>query len=83
MVYAVLAALVVASSGFVPAGVLPGWLQGFTTGQPITPIVDAARSVLTGGAVHASGAAWASLVWCAALLLVLGALVLRRRRGVT
>ena len=53
MVYAVLAALVVASSGFVPAGVLPGWLQGFTTEQPITPIVDAARSVLSGGAVHA------------------------------
>ena len=82
MVYGVLVALVVASSGFLPASVLPGWLQGFTTAQPITPMVDTARSVLAGGAVHVSGAAWASLAWCAALLLVLGALVLRRRRRV-
>jgi oleandomycin transport system permease protein len=82
VVYGVLLALVVASSGFVPPSVLPGWLQGFTSGQPVTQMIDAARSILGGGAVHVSGAAWASLAWCAALLLVLGALVMRRRRGV-
>ncbi len=82
MVYGVLVALVLATCGFVPLGVLPGWMQGFTTYQPVTQLVDAVRSLLSGGTEHVSGAAWTSVAWCAALLLLLGALVLRRTRGV-
>jgi ABC-type multidrug transport system permease subunit len=81
VVYALLVAVVIATCGFVPLGVLPGWIQGFTTYQPITQLVDAARSLLAGGTVRVSGAAWTSLAWGAALLLLLGALVLRRTRG--
>jgi ABC-type multidrug transport system permease subunit len=81
VVYGVLVALVVATCGFVPLGVLPDWIRGFSTYQPVTQLVDAVRSVLAGGSVQVSGAAWTSLAWCAALLLLLGALVLRRTRG--
>jgi len=82
VVYGVLVALVLATCGFLPSGVLPGWIQGFTAYQPVTQLVDAVRSLIAGGTVHVSGAAWTSLAWCAALLLLLGGLALRRTRRV-
>jgi ABC-2 type transport system permease protein len=35
------------SSAYVPATSMPGWLQPFSKYQPITPMVDAVRSLLT------------------------------------
>ena len=82
MVCGILIALVVASSGFVPVGVLPGWLHGVFTDQPVTQFVDAVRSLAMNGTVHASGAAWTALSWGAGLVLVVGALAVRRDRRV-
>jgi ABC-2 type transport system permease protein/oleandomycin transport system permease protein len=83
MVFGILAALLVASSSFIPVSVLPGWLQPFTTDQPLTQIVDAARSLVTGGGAPASSALWVSLAWCVGLPLVLAILTLRKSRRIT
>jgi ABC-2 type transport system permease protein len=36
------------SSGFVPIETLPGWLQGFASHQPVTPLMESVRALLTG-----------------------------------
>jgi ABC-2 type transport system permease protein len=36
------------SSGFVPVETLPVWLQGIAQHQPLTPMIDAVRGLLTG-----------------------------------
>jgi ABC-2 type transport system permease protein/oleandomycin transport system permease protein len=54
------------SSTYVPPSSMPGWLQGFAKHQPITPMVNAIRSVLAGGSHDLAPA----LIWSAALLLV-------------
>jgi ABC-type multidrug transport system permease subunit len=81
MVVGILVVALVASSGFVPVGVLPGWLQGFSTGQPFTQFVHAARSLVTHGTVHVSGSGWVSLAWGVCVLLGVVALAVRRGRG--
>jgi ABC-2 type transport system permease protein len=66
------------SSTYVPAGSMPGWLQPFAKYQPITPMVDAVRSVLIGGHSDVSLA----LSWSLGLLLVFTPVaVLRYKRG--
>lgn len=54
------------SSGFVPAESLPAVLRGFAQYQPMTPVIDAMRSILLGGTWDL-WALVAGLVWCAAL----------------
>ena len=54
------------SSAYVPATSLPGWLQPFSKYQPITPMVDAVRSLLTGS----SSDVGLALAWSALLVLV-------------
>ncbi len=53
------------SSTYVLPASMPGWLQPFATYQPVTPMVDAVRSALTGGS-HDLGVA---LIWSAALII--------------
>jgi ABC-type multidrug transport system permease subunit len=66
------------SSTYVPPASMPGWLQPFAKYQPVTPMVDAVRSALTGGS-HDLGLA---LIWSAALVAVFAPVaVLRYRRG--
>ena len=66
------------SSAYVPAASMPGWLQPFSKYQPITPMVDAVRSLLTGSASDVGLA----LAWSAALILVFTPVaVLRYRRA--
>jgi len=36
------------SSAYVPVSTMPGWMQGFATYQPMTPMVNTVR-ILTGG----------------------------------
>ncbi|MBV8996385.1 MAG: ABC transporter permease [Pseudonocardiales bacterium] len=55
------------SSTFVPIHTMPGWLQGFATNQPITPVVETLRGLLLGTPVGASP--WHALAWCAGILL--------------
>ena len=68
------------SNVFVPTATLPGWLQGFVEVNPVSKIADAARGLLTGGAV--AGPAFASLLASAVLAAVFGpmAVALYRRR---
>jgi ABC-2 type transport system permease protein len=65
------------SSTYVPVASMPGWLQPFAKYQPITPMVDAVRSVLVGSTSDLGLA----LVWSGAILLVftpLAAVLYRR-----
>ena len=55
------------SSTFVPIHTMPGWLQGFATNQPITPVVETLRGLLLGTPVGASP--WHALAWCGGILL--------------
>ena len=40
--------LTFASSAFVPVATMPGWLQGFATHQPVSVVINAARSLILG-----------------------------------
>jgi ABC transporter DrrB family efflux protein len=82
MVFPVLFPFIFASSAFVPVSVMPGWLQAFAKHQPVTQVVDAARSLMVGGTLHDPGAVWASLAWCFGLLVVLVPLAVRKYRRV-
>jgi len=66
------------SSAYVPATSMPGWLQPFAKYQPITPMVDAVRSLLTGS----SSDVGLALAWCALLVVVFTPVaVIRYRRA--
>ncbi|MGH3305054.1 MAG: ABC transporter permease [Streptosporangiaceae bacterium] len=66
------------SSAYVPATSMPGWLQPFARYQPITPMVDAVRALLTGSASDVGLA----LAWSALLVVVLAPVaVIRYRRA--
>jgi ABC-2 type transport system permease protein/oleandomycin transport system permease protein len=82
MVFPILFPLIFASSAFVPVTAMPGWLQAFAKYQPVTQVVDACRSLMTGGTLHNPGAVWASLAWCAGILIVLAPLAVRKYRRV-
>jgi ABC-2 type transport system permease protein len=66
------------SSAYVPATSMPGWLQPFAKYQPITPMVDAVRALLTGSTSDVGLA----LAWSALLVVALGPVaVIRYRRA--
>jgi ABC-2 type transport system permease protein len=66
------------SSTYVPASTMPGWLQPFAKYQPITPMVDAVRSLIAGSGSDVGLA----LAWSALLVIVFTPIaVLRYRRG--
>ena len=57
---------------------MPGWLQPFAKYQPITPMVDAVRALLTGSTSDVGLA----LAWSALLVAVLAPVAaIRYRRG--
>ena len=59
------------SAAFVPVSSMPGWLQGFAAHQPVSLVIDAARSLMLGGTYHSTSAELEALAWCAGLLAVL------------
>lgn len=67
-----------ASSAFVPAASLPGWMQGFVDVNPLTHLIGAMRGLFLGGPV-ASHALW-TLVWCLGLVAVFMPLAMRAYR---
>lgn len=70
------------SSAFVPVDTLPDWLRGFAEYQPITPIIESVRALLTG--TDPGSALPLALLWCGALLLaalVVAAVLFRRKAG--
>lgn len=67
------------SSAFVPVDTMPGWLQGFAAHQPVTPMIEAVRGLLTGVEVGSSGGI--ALLWClgiTAVAAIAGARLFRR-----
>ena len=68
------------SSAFVPTESMPGPVRVFAENQPVTSIVDAIRSLLTGQPVGSD--IWFALAWCVGILVVayLAAMVVYRRR---
>lgn len=70
------------SSAFVPVDTMPGWLQGFATHQPVTPLIESIRGLLLGGGVAEE---WPiAVAWCVGIILVAavwGGWLFRRRAG--
>lgn len=68
------------SSAFVPTDTMPAWLHWFAANQPVTPIIETVRGLLTGTPIGDS--AWAAVGWCAAITVVgfAAATTLYRRR---
>lgn len=56
------------SSAFVPVDTMPSWLQWVATYQPITPVIETIRSLLTG--TDAGTQPWWAIGWCLLILLV-------------
>lgn len=70
------------SSAFVPVETLPSWLAWFAEHQPITPIIEAIRSLLMGTPMGDS--AWWAVGWCVlviAVAAVWGSWLFRRKAG--
>jgi ABC-2 type transport system permease protein len=82
MVFPILFPLVFASSAFVPVTVMPGWLQAFAKHQPVTQVVDAARSLMTGGSLTDTASVWQALAWCFGLLIIVIPIAVRKYRRV-
>ncbi len=69
-----------ASSAFVPIDTMPGWLQGFSRHQPVTPVIESVRGLLDGTPVGNSPTL--ALAWCTGILVVsvaLSVVAFRRR----
>lgn len=58
------------SSAFVPVETLPDWLRWIAEHQPITPIIEAIRSLLMGTPMGDSG--WLAIAWSALIVVVAG-----------
>lgn len=56
------------SSAFVPTNTMPSWMQGFANHQPITPVIETMRALLSGAPVGDNG--WQALLWCCGILLI-------------
>ncbi|MBE1465259.1 ABC transporter permease [Kibdelosporangium phytohabitans] len=54
------------SSAFVPTHTMPAFLRAISENQPITPVIETTRGLLTGTPIGDSG--WTALVWTAGLL---------------
>lgn len=70
------------SSAFVPTETMPVWLRGVANHQPITPVIETIRGLLTGAPIHDQ--VWWAVAWCAAILaasLVWSIRAFRRKAG--
>ncbi len=68
------------SSAFVPTDTMPGVLRAVSDHQPVTPVIETVRGLLTGTAIGASG--WWAVAWSGGLLVlafVAASLLFRRR----
>jgi len=64
----ILLLLIFISPSFVPTDSMRPWLRGFAENQPMTPIIETMRSLLTEGTPGPD--VWAAFAWAAALLVV-------------
>ncbi|MDN5790591.1 MAG: ABC transporter permease [Micrococcales bacterium] len=87
--------LTFASSAFVPVETMPSWLQGFATHQPVSVVINAARSLILGdtatpeqrdlllGGSGTASLVLQSLAWTIGIGVVFGLLCTRRYRNLT
>jgi len=72
------------SSANVPIHSMPGWMQPFAANQPVTVVINAVRCLMQGGTgavgIDHSTGYWVtlSLIWCAVITVVFGALATAR-----
>jgi ABC transporter DrrB family efflux protein len=76
--FPVLAPLIFASTAFVPADSMPGWLQVFANHQPVSATANAARALTLGG--ETATYVLQALAWDIGLLLVFGFIAVRLYR---
>lgn len=68
------------STGLAPEKTFPDWLRPYVRNQPVSQFAETLRSLAGGKVVLANLAA--TLAWCAAMVLIFGAITLRiQRRG--
>lgn len=80
LTFVIIFPLTFASSAFVPAESMVGWLKPFAENQPITQIINAIRSLMLG--VPAHDFIVAAVLWCLGILVVsmpLAAFLFRRK----
>jgi ABC-2 type transport system permease protein/oleandomycin transport system permease protein len=79
--FPVLAPLVFASTLFVPAATMPGWLQPWANHQPVSVTAKAVRYLTLGDTpLGQSSDVWEALAWIAGILIVFAPLAVRRYR---
>jgi ABC-type multidrug transport system, permease component len=72
------------SSAFVPTSTMPSWLQGVANHQPITPVIETIRGLLSGQSGQTNSEGWIAIVWCLAILaaaVAWSAFAFRRQAG--
>ncbi|WP_353949455.1 ABC transporter permease [Sporolactobacillus sp. Y61] len=70
------------SSAFVPTNTMPEWLRVIADNQPITPIIETIRGLLTNTPID--GSAWWAIGWCILFLgiaLLLSGWAFQRKSG--
>ena len=70
----ILMLLIFISPSFVPTSSMTPLLRGFAENQPLTPIIETMRSLLTTG--MPGNKAWLALVWSAGILVIMYALAI-------
>jgi len=87
--------LTFASSAFVPVMTMPSWLQGFATHQPVSVVINAARSLILGdtttpeqreqllGGSSTTTLVVQALLWTIGIGIVFGLLCSRKYRRLT
>ncbi len=71
------------SSAFVPTETMPDWLHPFANNQPITPLIETLRGLLTGTPIENNGVI--SILWFGSLLVIfyiVAVIIFNRRREV-
>jgi ABC-2 type transport system permease protein len=74
----VLLLLIFISPSFVPTDSMTSLLRGFAENQPMTPIIETMRALLTDGTTGSH--VWAALAWAVGILVVSYALAQRLYR---
>ena len=77
----ILLLLIFISPAFVPTDSMTSVLRGFAENQPMTPIIETMRSLLTDGTPGSD--IWVALAWVAGILVVFYTLALRVYRRST
>jgi len=71
MVFPILMPLTFASTAFVPVTSLPHWLQGFVRHQPVSVVINGARSLMVGGYYHNARTELDAVLWIVGILVVM------------